>query len=90
MNLWFGFLYVFDVPRFRKASRSWSRNRHSFVAISGQNGGLMLRNLMLFGLPVSLHLLGMLLEADGETGVAGGVTDKVQIVGLGRVQRRAQ
>ena len=41
---------------------------------------------MLFGLAVGLNLLGVFLEIDGEAGVAGGVADEVEVVGLGRVQ----
>lgn len=45
---------------------------------------------MLFGLAIGLDLLGVLLEIDRETGVAGGIADKVKVVGLGGVHRGAQ
>ncbi len=41
---------------------------------------------MSLGLTVGLDLLVVLLETDGEPGVAGGVADEVEVVGLGGVQ----
>jgi hypothetical protein len=40
-------------------------------------------------LTVGLHLFGMLLETDRETGVSGGVADEVKVVGPGRLECRA-
>ena len=45
---------------------------------------------MLFCLAVRLDLLGVLLEIDGEAGVAGGVADKVEVVGLGGMKGGAE
>src|SRR6202012_2120809 len=84
-----GLLYMFDVPRFHQASRSSTQNGHSFAPFSTK-GTIGLPNSMLFGLPVDLHLLCMLLEADGEAGVTCGITDEVQVVGLRGVHCRAQ
>jgi hypothetical protein len=80
---------VLDERRFLKASRSWWQNRRGFVVI-GRQLRLWPLNLVLFGLPVGLDLLGVLLEIDGEAGVAGGIADEVEIVGLGWMHRGAQ
>jgi hypothetical protein len=48
-------------------------------------GGLCHQNSMFCGLPVRLHLLGVLLEVDGETGVSSRVADEVEVFGCGRM-----
>jgi hypothetical protein len=53
-------------------------------------GGLCHQNSMFCGLPVSLDLLGMLLEIDGETGMSGRVADEVEVFRCGRMQRCPQ
>jgi len=64
---------MFDVPGFRNVSRSLRQNRHSFAAIRVTKWCY----LVLLGLSVGLDLLGVLLEIDGESGVAGCVADKI-------------
>ena len=41
-------------------------------------------------LTIGLDLSGVLLEIDGKAGVTGGVADKVEVIGFGRVHGGAE
>src|SRR5437899_2756426 len=81
--------YVLDEFVSCYASQSSLQNRRDLVAIGPQEG-LRRFNLVFFGLAVGLDLLGVLPEIDGEAGVAGGVADEVEVVGLGGVKGSAE
>ena len=81
------------MPQFLKASRSFATKLTGYCDGCGRFGGrgeLVGGGSVLFGPAVGLHLLVVLLETDREAGVAGGVADEVEVVGLGGVQGGAQ
>ena len=81
--------YVLDESVSRYASRSSLQNRRGFAA-NGPQKRLWRFDLVFFGLAIGLDLLGVLFEIDGEAGVAGGVADEVEVVGLGGMHCRSE